>query len=156
MRRWSLPALVIVTALLPPLVATAEAQLQPTVALTTMAGEPKSAWTAGVLEGLLPTLGYGYAGSWTDGIVPGVVRMGGAVAMLWGVTETLSREPGDPDAGSGCTRKCTWGAVAMTVGWVWGVVGASKTARERPEHPATALARLAPRGRLSLGFRVGF
>jgi len=119
----------------------------------------RNPWTAGILEGLLPTLGYNYADSWSDGIVPGIVRLGGAVAMFWGLTETLSREPGDPDAGTGCTKKCSWGFAVMTLGTAWGVVGAVSAAKNwsggTPEGGVATAMVQGQRG-FSVSFRIAF
>ena len=118
----------------------------------------KSPWTAGILETFIPTLGYGYADSWSDGVLPGLVRLGGAVAMLWGVTETLSHEPGDPDVGEGCGKKCSWGFAAMTVGMIWGVVGAVNAATDHNTAHGLDFALTPGRAQrgVTLGFRIGF
>ena len=89
----------------------------------------KSAWKAGVLEYVVPTAGYAYADAWTEGLLPGAVRVSGTVALLWVMTDALTGEPGDDEPPDECRTMCVYGIAATAVGYVWGVTGAVRAAR---------------------------
>lgn len=115
----------------------------------------KSAWTAGILEYLVPTAGYAYADAWTKGIVPGVVRVTGTVALLWAMTDALTGEPGDEPYE--CGVGCAYGLVATPVGIVWGVHGAVRAAKAwTPEKAGLTLGWSPETSSLRVGVRVGF
>ncbi len=84
--------------------------------------ESRSALLSGVLEWLVPTVGYAYAGDWKGGLLPNTVRIGGTIAYL------------ASDANN-CEAVCTAGLLAGVGGTVWAIVGAAKTAKRRPSEP---------------------
>jgi len=89
----------------------------------------KSALAAGLLEYVVPTAGYAYADAWTDGLLPGAVRVSGTVALLWVMADALTGEPGDEEPPDECRTLCAYGITATAVGYVWGVTGAVKAAK---------------------------
>jgi len=115
----------------------------------------KSAWTAGILEYVIPTAGYAYADAWSDGIVPGVVRVSGTVALLWAMADALTGEPGDEPYE--CGAGCVFGLVATPVGYVWGVTGAVRAAQAWTRENAGLTLGWSPEtSSLRVGVRVGF
>ncbi|MDP2957244.1 MAG: hypothetical protein Q8N53_12545 [Longimicrobiales bacterium] len=117
----------------------------------------KSAWTAGILEYVIPTAGYAYADAWTDGLLPGAVRVSGTVALLWAMTDALTGEPGDGEPPYECRTGCVYGIVATAVGCVWGVTGAVRAAKAwTPERAGLTLGWSPETSSLRVGVRVGF
>ncbi len=94
-----------------------------------IAAARKSAWKAGVLEYVVPTAGYAYADAWTEGLLPGAVRVSGTVALLWVMADALTGEPGDDEPPDECGALCVYGLAATVVGYVWGVTGAVRAAK---------------------------
>lgn len=93
----------------------------------------KSSWAAGVLEWAIPTAGYAYAGNWSRGIPPAIIRISGAV--LWFSDLGL-----DPFADTSCEGACVVGAVLTVGGTIWGVADAAATAkRENKKRRAAAV-----------------
>ncbi|MEM7417800.1 MAG: hypothetical protein AAF389_20085 [Gemmatimonadota bacterium] len=76
---------------------------------------------AGVLEWLVPTAGYAYAGDWKAGLVPNAVRVGGLVLFVASYDE----------AGEQCGSACALGLVAGLGGTLWAIFGAAGKAGER-------------------------
>jgi predicted acyltransferase len=117
----------------------------------------KSAWTAGILEYVVPTAGYAYADAWKEGLLPGAVRVSGTVALLWVMTDALTGEPGDGEPPDECRTMCVYGIVATTVGYVWGVTGAVRAAKRwTPERAGLTLGWSPETSSLRVGVRVGF
>jgi hypothetical protein len=93
----------------------------------------KSSWAAGVLEWAIPTAGYAYAGNWSRGIPPAVVRITGAA--LW-----FSDLGIDPFAETSCKGACIVGVVLTAGGTIWGVADAvTTTKRENEKRRAAAV-----------------
>ncbi len=114
----------------------------------------KSTIAAGLLEWLVPTAGYAYAGNWVRGIPSALARVGG-IALYLDDQFTIFGSPPP------CEAKCVAGAALAVGGTIWGIVDASATAsRENERRRAEATRRtvsLYPRvGRsgVGLGFRV--
>ena len=110
---------------------------------------PRSEFLAELLEALVPLAGHAYAGDWTRGVFPTMVRVaGGAVAIahhdfciLW-----CSTDDGD-------IRWFTAGAAVYLGGTLWGVVSARRTVRDRN---ASLLVEPAPNRQVALGIRMRF
>ncbi len=117
----------------------------------------KSAWTAGILEYVVPTAGYAYADAWKQGLLPGAVRVSGTVALLWVMTDALTGEPGDDEPPDECGALCVYGLVATGVGYVWGVTGAVQAARRwAPEGVGLTMGWDPASSGLRVGVRLGF
>lgn len=104
--------LMVVAAIMP---ATVSAQNEP------LEPHTPNAFGAGLLEWLVPTAGYAYAGDWTAGLVPNGVRIGGLVMLFAGYDE----------AGEQCGSTCAVGAFAGIAGTIWAIAGAASTAANR-------------------------
>lgn len=102
---------------------------------------------AGIVEWLLPTAGYAYAGDWSAGLVSNAVRVGGMVLLL-----STFDEPADT-----CENACAVGAVALLGGTIWAIVGAVNTARDHNRRVGQAVSRIdvgaGPEGSTSFGLR---
>lgn len=106
---------------------------------------------------MVPTAGYAYADAWTEGLLPGAVRVSGTVALLWTLTDALTGEPGDDEPPDECRTLCVYGLAATAVGYVWGVTGAVKAAeRWTPEGVRPTMEWSPSASRLLVGVRVGF
>lgn len=117
----------------------------------------KSAWAAGVLEYVVPTAGYAYADAWTEGLVPGAVRVSGTVALLWVMADALTGEPYDDEPPDECRTLCVYGIAATAVGYVWGVTGAVRAAgRWTPERAGLTVGWNPALSGLRVGVRVSF
>jgi hypothetical protein len=117
----------------------------------------KSAWAAGVLEYVVPTAGYAYADAWTEGLLPGAVRVSGTVALLWVMTDALTGEPGDDEPPDECRTLCVYGIAATAVGYVWGVTGAVRAARRwTPGGAGLTMGWNPASSSFRVGVRVGF
>jgi len=117
----------------------------------------KSAWTAGIVEYVIPTAGYAYADAWKDGLLPGAVRVSGTVALLWVMADALTGEPGDDEPPDECRTLCVYGIVATTVGYVWGVTGAVRAAKRwTPERAGFTMGWNPATSSFRVGVRVGF
>ena len=82
--------------------------------------------SAGFLEWIVPMAGYGYTGDWGAGVLPNIVRVGGAVLLI-GALEANDNIYDPVDCGGGCGV----GIVALTAGTVWAIVGAVRAADRR-------------------------
>lgn len=131
---------------------TPEADAPPVVVVS-----EKSPVAAGVLEWVLPTLGYGYAGNWTRGIPPALVRITGATLVLsqYGLPGFGEPQP--------CEGECVVGVVMAVGATIWAIVDAGRTAsRENARRRDTifgsaAMPTLGPTGRgIGLRISVGF
>ncbi|MHB1192241.1 MAG: hypothetical protein ACYC6F_04265 [Longimicrobiales bacterium] len=117
----------------------------------------KSAWKAGVLEYVVPTVGYAYADAWTEGLLPGAVRTSGTVALLWVMADALTGEPGDDEPPDECRTLCVYGIAATAVGYVWGVTGAVGAAKRwTPENTGLTMGWDPASSGLRVGVKVGF
>ena len=117
----------------------------------------KSALAAGVLEYVVPTAGYAYADAWTQGLLPGAVRVSGLTALLWVMADALTGEPGDDEPPDECRTMCVYGIAATTVGYVWGVTGAVKAAKRwTPERAGLTVGWDPATSSVRVGVRVGF
>jgi hypothetical protein len=83
----------------------------------------KDPLVAGVLEWVLPTAGYAYAGNWKKGVAPGVLRYGGAVVVLLAIPFM------DGSSSVTCNAQCITGAAMAITGVVWGTAGSVNTAK---------------------------
>lgn len=112
----------------------------------------KSPSGAAMLEWLLPTAGYGYAGDWSRGIPPGFVRVAG-IAMVFTDQFTIL---GDPPP---CEGTCVAGMILAVGGTLWSVLDAAATARrtnERLREEAPSHMSISPvRGPDGTGMRIG-
>ena len=81
----------------------------------------RNPYAAGILEWVIPTLGYAYAGRWSKGLLPTAIRIGGIV-LYTGI---------DHGEGSEWYRDYKTPLIVATVGTVWAVTGAANTARKR-------------------------
>jgi hypothetical protein len=75
---------------------------------------------AGVLEFLYPTAGYAYAGNWSRGFPPALVRVTGAVLLAEFAIGYMAALP--------CTARCATGAAMYFGGTIWAVFDAGATA----------------------------
>jgi hypothetical protein len=117
----------------------------------------KSAWTAGILECVVPTAGYAYADAWKEGLLPGAVRVSGTVALLWVMIDALTGEPGDAEPPDECRTLCVYGIAATAVGYVWGVTGAVRTAKRwTPERAGLTMGWDPATSGFQVGVRVAF
>lgn len=73
---------------------------------------------AGVIEWFLPTAGFAYAGDWSRGMLPNVVRIGAWVGLL-----ATSNNPDDS-----CEGSCQIWGTAVIGATIWSVIGAVRTA----------------------------
>ncbi len=76
-----------------------------------------------------PTVGYAYAGDWKGGLLPNTVRVSGTFVYLASDTNN-------------CQAVCTVGLLAGVGGTVWAIVGAARTAKQRPTEPQSPLSGL--------------
>lgn len=88
---------------------------------TAVAVSDKSPVTAGVLEWFVPTLGYAYAGNWSRGIPPALVRVTGVI-LIFSQQFVLFDEPPP------CRGECLAGVALLLGGTVWAIVDAGNTA----------------------------
>lgn len=108
---------------------------------------------AGVVEWVVPTVGYAYAGDWRKGLVPNTVRVGGLVLFATQVNSAARSSEEDR-----CPSACVAGFILAGVGTVWAVVGAASTASSRAHRNRDVGARISVtptsvRG-MSVGLRV--
>lgn len=134
--------------------ASAESQVQnePDPTPASVEGEV-SPFTAGLLEWLIPTAGFGYAGDWNRGLWPNAVRVGGTVlffASVFGDSNLLSDD-------WECGTACNVGLILSAVGGIWAVSGAVSTAKDHNDRLrfASSVVTLAPLpgGGLSVGLK---
>ena len=88
----------------------------PDAAIPSIVVSGKSPVTAGYLELLLPTLGYGYAGNWSRGIPSALVRITG-LGLAFNASNTTGR-----------ARTEALGLAIFGAGAIWAVIDASRTA----------------------------
>jgi hypothetical protein len=105
----------------------------PTAATQVVVISEKSALAAGVLEWAIPTVGYAYAGNWSRGILPAVVRIGGLLLVIEQQFVIFGAPPP-------CEGQCILGLAMAVGGTVWAVVDAGRTAgRENERRRSAAL-----------------
>lgn len=106
-----------------------------------------SPFVAGLVEWILPTAGFAYAGDWKRGLAPNAARVGGMVLLL----STYDEDTED------CPAACAVGAVAFLGGTVWAIYGAVVTAKDHNGRLRAAASRMdlgpGPEGSLSMGLR---
>lgn len=107
-----------------------------------------SAFAAGVIEWLVPTAGYAYAGDWTAGFLSNGVRIGSYI----GLAATYDDRTDD------CDDACAVWAVGALGGTIWAIVGAVHTANEhnravRGESSGLVVGP-SPVGGVAIGFRL--
>jgi hypothetical protein len=119
----------------------AGAQVTPTArsdSVQTIVVADKSAFAAGALEWMIPTVGYAYAGNWSRGILPGLVRISG-MGLLFSHLSLMWLEDAP------CRGRCVAGCVMGLGGAVWAVVDAANTAkRENRRRRAAAGVSIVP------------
>ena len=103
----------------------------PSDSVQTIVVTEKSAFAAGALEYLIPTVGYAYAGNWSRGILPNLVRVGG-LALVVSQQLTVFGEPPP------CEGRCTVGLVMALGGTVWAIVDAVNTAKRENQRRRAA------------------
>lgn len=91
----------------------------------------KSPVVAGVLEWVVPTVGYAYAGNWLRGVPPALVRIAG-LALVFEQQFVIFGEPPP------CTGQCVLGTAMMIGGTVWAIIDAARTATRENERRRTA------------------
>ena len=83
----------------------------------------KSAVLAGVLEWLVPTVGFAYAGDWKRGLPPAAVTLAGVVLFAATFEFHIFSE-------SECNGTCTIGLLMAAGGRIWGIIDAVDTAKD--------------------------
>ena len=115
--------------------------------------DTRSPLLAGVLEWVVPTVGYAYAGAWRRGLVPNSVRVGGLVLAAW----QFNGGTGGADVDR-CPSACVVGLIGAVAGTVWAVAGAARTAASRGQAGSipTSPLRVAPSpwGGVSVGLAL--
>jgi hypothetical protein len=118
---------------------------------TVFVGTRHSPIVSGLVEFVLPTAGFAYAGDWTRGFLPNAFR----VAALIGFGVTADGPEGDVCEGEGACQ--AWG-IAVLGTTVWSIVGAVQTANDHNRAISDLEGRLfvepAPVGGVSVGFRL--
>lgn len=116
--------------------------------LSPQAQERKSSHVAAGLEIIVPILGHGYAGNAKRGILPAILRVGGAVA--------LAAAGDDEDK----ETQAAIGGLAFLGGSIWGIVSAVRTANEHNRSLSSGNASLTllptPDGRLGVGVALRY
>ena len=116
---------------------------------TVRVGHRHSPAAAGIIEFFLPSAGFAYAGDWTRGLPPNVVRLGAGIAFARTYDEAT-----ESCEGSGCR---TW-AFVFLASTIWSVVDAVRAAGAYNEQVDALVAALAveshPAGGLSFGIRL--
>ena len=112
----------------------------------------RSAAAAVVLEWALPTVGYAYAGNWSRGIPPAVVRLLG-FAMVLDHQFTIFGSPPP------CEGQCAFGYGIAAAGTVWAMFDVARTttrenARRRAAAVEVSVAPSSGRNGLGVGLRV--
>jgi len=114
----------------------------------------RSPVAAALLEWLVPTAGYAYAGNWSRGLLPNAFRVGGTVLALATSIED-SAFFGDEWE---CSTGCQVGIAMGVVGTVWAIAGAVVETNRLNERvrAAASLANVTtlPGGGLSIGLRL--
>lgn len=79
------------------------------------------------LEAVLPTIGHAYAGDWNKGLLPNIVRVGGAITTIVGSVSCIDDIFEEEDSGCGMLLL---GVLAFTGGGIWAIISANNVARE--------------------------
>ena len=115
----------------------------------------RSAVAAGVLEWLVPTAGYAYAGDWGRGLLPNAVRLGGFVLFITQYEVNVFFADDDE-----CPSGCVLGLVMAAAGSIWAIAGsvaATQNHNDRLREAASQLVLLpGPYGGLTVGLRLGW
>ncbi len=123
------------------------AQAQTQAVDTVYVGSHHSPWTAGVVEWVLPSAGFAYAGDWKRGLLPNAIRVASIVTIVAGAE----------DDGDSCGNGCAALGLTVVASTIWAVIGAVNTAHDhnaRVREPRSFIMGPAPQGGVSLGFRL--
>src|SRR5688572_13471223 len=93
---------------------------------TVYVGSTHSPTASGIIEFLVPTAGFAYAGDWTRGFLPNAFRI--ATSIGFGVTSDGPQN----DVCENDTACTIWGVAALAT-TVWAIVGAVNTAKDHNE-----------------------
>lgn len=114
----------------------------------------KSPVLAGVLEWLVPTVGYAYAGNWARGVPPAAVRITGFILLAADQFTVFGSPPP-------CRTQCIVGATMAIGGTIWSIVDAAATAsrengkrRRALRGPPVTLMVVPGRGAVGLRIRI--
>lgn len=112
----------------------------------------KSPLLAGVLEWAVPTAGYAYAGHWSRGIPPELVRFTGVVLVL------AQQYVGPFGTRRPCNAQCVIGTGMAVGGTIWAIADAAMTtdrenAKRRAPRSVSVVAPVCGRGGLGLSVR---
>lgn len=115
---------------------------------TVYVAERRSPFVAGIIETIIPTAGYAYAGDWKRGFLPNAFRL---IATVGADIADGRVENFDTNCRNTCKGWIT--AVVATAGW--GIVGSVMTAREHNRNVVRNNAALVLTPGTAGGWRVG-
>jgi hypothetical protein len=116
---------------------------------TVFVGNRHSPWASGILELIVPTAGFAYAGDWTRGFLPNAFRIASTIGF------SVTADGPEEDVCQDDTACNVW-AIATLGTTVWAIVGAVQTANDHnrsiaPQAAARLLVEPSPLGGVSLG-----
>jgi type IV secretory pathway protease TraF len=86
--------------------------------------QKRSPFRAGLINAFAPPLGHAYARDWRRGLIPSALWYGGVLTCMVAGFQEPPRDGSDEAAATVCAA----GAIAASVGYLWGIVGGARTA----------------------------